>query len=28
LVNWQAIWVCGTLLALAVILFRARDVRG
>ena len=28
LANWQAIWLCATLLALAVILFRARDARG
>jgi glucan 1,3-beta-glucosidase len=26
--NWQAIWLCAMLLALAVILFRARDARG
>jgi glucan 1,3-beta-glucosidase len=28
LANWQAIWLCGTLLTLALILFRARDARG
>jgi exo-beta-1,3-glucanase (GH17 family) len=28
LANWQAIWLCATLLTLAVILFRARDAQG
>ena len=28
LANWQAMWLCATLLTLAVILFRARDARG
>jgi glucan 1,3-beta-glucosidase len=26
--NWQSVWFCAGLLALAVILWSARDVRG
>ena len=28
LANWQAVWLCGALIILAVILLRARDARG